>query len=189
MRPGLVFRASQDDVRTARAQLPQQPFNIPNTGLGVQIHIIAIGKRMPEWVTTGYTEYAKRMPHECRLSLHEIAAGKRTPGADLERLTRDEGVRQLAAVPAGSRIVALDQTGRAYETQALAQRLQKQLAAGNDLALLIGGPEGLAPQVLQRSEERWSLSALTLAHPLVRVVLAEQLYRAWSILQGLPYHR
>lgn len=144
---------------------------------------------MPEWVTAGYAEYAKRLPHECRLTLHEIPAGKRTPGADLARLTRDEGARQLAAVPSGSRIVALDRTGRAYDTEGLAQRLQKQLAAGNDLALLIGGPEGLAPEVLKSSEERWSLSALTLAHPLVRVVLAEQLYRAWSILQGLPYHR
>lgn len=155
----------------------------------MQIHIIAIGKRMPDWVSTGYAEYAKRMPHECRLNLHEIPAGKRTPGADLARLIRDEGARQLAAIPSGSRIIALERDGRSYDTEALAQRLQKQLAAGQDLTLLIGGPEGLAPAVLQRADERWSLSALTLAHPLVRIVVAEQLYRAWSILQGLPYHR
>jgi 23S rRNA (pseudouridine1915-N3)-methyltransferase len=155
----------------------------------MQIHIIAVGSRMPEWVQAGYAEYARRLPRECRLTLHEIPAGKRTKGADLARLTRAEGARQLAAVPPGSRIVALDRTGRVHDTPALAARLEKQLAAGGDLAVLIGGPEGLAPEVVQRADERWSLSALTLAHPLVRVVLAEQLYRAWSILRGLPYHR
>ena len=155
----------------------------------MQIHIIAVGARMPDWVQAGYAEYAKRLPHECRLRLHEIPAGKRTKGADLVRLTRDEGARQLAAVPPGSRIVALDRNGRELDTQALAGRIEKQLGAGQDLALLVGGPEGLAPECLAAAHERWSLSQLTLAHPLVRVVLAEQLYRAWSILRGLPYHR
>ena len=155
----------------------------------MQIHIIAVGTRMPDWVQAGYTEYAKRLPHECRLTLHEIPAGKRAKGADLVRLTRDEGTRQLAAVPPGSRIVALDRNGRDLDTQALAGRIEKQLGAGQDLALLVGGPEGLAPECLAAAHERWSLSKLTLAHPVVRVVLAEQLYRAWSILRGLPYHR
>lgn len=155
----------------------------------MQIHIIAVGARMPDWVQAGYAEYAKRLPHECRLRLHEIPAGKRTKGADLVRLTRDEGARQLAAVPPGSRIVALDRNGRDLDTQALAGRIEKQLGAGQDLALLVGGPEGLAPECLAAAHERWSLSKLTLAHPVVRVVLAEQLYRAWSILRGLPYHR
>jgi len=144
---------------------------------------------MPDWVQAGYAEYAKRLPHECRLRLHEIPAGKRAKGADLVRLTRDEGARQLAAVPPGSRIVALDRNGRELDTQALAGRIETQLAAGHDLALLVGGPEGLAPECLAAAHERWSLSKLTLAHPVVRVVLAEQLYRAWSILRGLPYHR
>ena len=155
----------------------------------MQIHIIAVGARMPDWVQAGYAEYAKRLPHECRLRLHEIPAGKRTKGADLVRLTRDEGARQLAAVPPGSRIVALDRNGRDLDTQALAGRIEKQLGAGQDLALLVGGPEGLAPECLAAAHERWSLSKLTLAHPVARVVLAEQLYRAWSILRGLPYHR
>ena len=155
----------------------------------MQIHIIAVGARMPDWVQAGYAEYAKRLPHECRLRLHEIPAGKRTKGTDLVRLTRDEGARQLAAVPPGSRIVALDRNGRDLDTQALAGRIEKQLGAGQDLALLVGGPEGLAPECLAAAHERWSLSKLTLAHPVVRVVLAEQLYRAWSILRGLPYHR
>ncbi len=155
----------------------------------MQIHIIAIGERMPAWVEAGYSEYAKRLPHECRLVLREIPAGKRSKGADLARLTRDEGARQLASIPAGARVVALDLAGRTLDTPALAVRLERQLSAGQDLALLIGGPEGLAGDCLQRAEERWSLSALTLAHPLVRVVLAEQLYRAWIIINKLPYHR
>lgn len=155
----------------------------------MQIHIIAVGERMPEWVEAAYAEYAKRLPHECRLTLHEISAGKRTKGADLTRLTRDEGARQLAAIPAGSRVVALDRNGQALDTPALAGRIEKQLGAGCDLALLVGGPEGLAPECLAVAHERWSLSKLTLAHPVVRVVLAEQLYRAWSILKNLPYHR
>jgi 23S rRNA (pseudouridine1915-N3)-methyltransferase len=155
----------------------------------MQIHIITVGERMPEWVQAAYAEYAKRLPHECRLTLHEIPAGKRSKGVDLARLTRDEGARLLAAVPAGSRLVALDRNGRELDTAALASRIEKQLGAGHDLALLIGGPEGLAPECLAAAHERWSLSKLTLAHPVVRVVLAEQLYRAWSILKNLPYHR
>jgi len=155
----------------------------------MQIHIIAVGERMPGWVEAAYTEYAKRLPHECRLTLHAIPAGKRSKGADLTRLTRDEGARQLAAIPAGSQIVALDRNGRELDTQALAARIEKQLGAGRDLALLVGGPEGLAPECLAAAHERWSLSRLTLAHPVVRVVLAEQLYRAWSLLKNLPYHR
>jgi 23S rRNA (pseudouridine1915-N3)-methyltransferase len=155
----------------------------------MQIHIIAVGERMPEWVQAAYAEYAKRLPHECRLALHEIPAGKRSKGADLVRLTRDEGTRLLAAVPAGSRVVALDRTGRELNTVALAGRIENQLGAGSDLALLVGGPEGLAPECLAAAHECWSLSKLTLAHPVVRVVLAEQLYRAWSILKNLPYHR
>ena len=96
----------------------------------MQIHLIAVGTRMPDWVSEAYQEYAKRLPHECRLTLHEISAGKRTKGADLTRLTRDEGARQLAAIPAGSRVVALDRNGRELDTQALAGRIEKQLGAG-----------------------------------------------------------
>jgi 23S rRNA (pseudouridine1915-N3)-methyltransferase len=155
----------------------------------MQIHIIAVGDRMPAWVEAAYGEYAKRLPRECRLVLHAIPAGRRTQGADLARLARDEGERQLAAIPAGSRVVALEVTGRELDTPGLAKRLERQMAEGRDLALLVGGPEGLAPACLARADERWSLSRLTLAHPVVRVVVAEQLYRAWSIISHKPYHR
>jgi len=129
----------------------------------MHIHIIAVGDRMPAWVEEAYGEYARRMPRECRLKLHEI--------------------------PAGCRIVALDVAGRVLDSNGLASRLRRQMETGRDLALLIGGPEGLSPECLAAAGERWSLSALTLAHPVVRVVVAEQLYRAWSIVKGLPYHR
>jgi 23S rRNA (pseudouridine1915-N3)-methyltransferase len=155
----------------------------------MQIHIIAIGDRMPVWVEAGYEVYARRLPRECRLVLHEIPAGRRTKGADLGRLIGQEGARQLATIPAGARVVALDVLGRQMDTEALATDLRKRLAGGLDLALLIGGPEGLAPACRARADDRWALSRLTMAHPVVRVVLAEQLYRAWSIIQNLPYHR
>ncbi len=155
----------------------------------MQIHLIAVGDRMPAWVEAGYEEYARRLPRECRLTLCEIPAGKRTKGADLKRLIEQEGARQLAVIPAGCRVVALDRTGRQMDTEQLAAELKKRLAGGQDLVLLVGGPEGLAPACLQRADDKWSLSLLTLAHPVVRVVLAEQLYRAWSILNNLPYHR
>jgi 23S rRNA (pseudouridine1915-N3)-methyltransferase len=155
----------------------------------MQIHIIAVGDRMPAWVEAGYQEYAKRMPRECRLVLHEIPAGRRAKGADLRRLTEQEGKRQLAVVPAGARVVVLDRNGKHLDTETLAEKLKQRLASGDNLALLIGGPEGLAPECLKQADESWALSQLTLAHPVVRVVLAEQLYRAWSIISHLPYHR
>jgi 23S rRNA (pseudouridine1915-N3)-methyltransferase len=144
---------------------------------------------MPAWVEAGYTEYARRLPAECILSLTEIAAGRRTKGTDLRRLTEKEGEQMLAAVPRGARVIALDVGGRGWSTEQLAEQLRGWLAGGRDLALLVGGPEGLAPACLAAAGERWSLSPLTRPHPLVRVVLAEQIYRAWSILDGHPYHR
>ncbi len=155
----------------------------------MQIHLIAVGKGMPAWVEAGYAEYAKRLRGECRLVLHEIPAGRRVKGADIARLVNDEGARCLAAVPKGARVIALERDGRALSTQELAHKLRDWLAQGRTVALLIGGPEGLARACLDQADETWSLSALTLPHPLVRVLVAEQLYRAWSILKNLPYHR
>ena len=144
---------------------------------------------MPRWVVEGYDEYARRLPAECALRLHEIAPGRRGQHVDIRRLLRDEGGQMLKVIPKGCRVVALDVAGRSWSSEQLAERLAGWLAAGQDLALLVGGPEGLAPECLARAGERWSLSPLTFPHPLVRVVLAEQLYRAWSLLHNHPYHR
>lgn len=155
----------------------------------MRLQLIAVGERMPGWVEEGYREYARRLPRECALHLTEIGAGRRTKAADLDRLRRDEGERMLAAIPKGASVVTLEVDGAPWSTEDLAERLHRWLQGGRDIALLVGGPEGLAPECRAQSEQRWSLSRLTLPHPLVRVVVAEQLYRAWSILKGHPYHR
>lgn len=155
----------------------------------MRIHLIAVGQRMPAWVTAGYEEYAKRLPPSCSLSLVEIAPGHRGKGADVQRAIQEEGRRVLAAIPARARVVALDERGRAWTTAEVSARLADWLQGGQDVTLLIGGPDGHAPDCRVRAEQLWSLSPLTLPHPLVRIVVAEQLYRAWSLLQGHPYHR
>lgn len=155
----------------------------------MRLYLIAVGTRMPAWVENGFADYAKRLPAHLRPNLIEIAAGRRTKGADLERVVREEGERVLAATPADARVIALERTGRTLSTEQVAATLTRAQQDGNDLAFWIGGPEGLSAACLQRAHEKWSLSALTLAHPVVRVVWAEQLYRAYSIQQQLPYHR
>lgn len=155
----------------------------------MQIHLIAVGTRMPAWVTAGYDEYAKRLPRECALKLVEIPPGKRGRNVDVKRILRDEGERMLAALPKDCSVIALEVGGKPWSTPQLADQLRGWLAGGRDVALLVGGPEGLDAACRARADQTWSLSALTLPHPLVRVLLAEQLYRAWSITVGHPYHR
>jgi len=155
----------------------------------MRIVLIAVGNKMPSWVEQGYQEYARRLPADCTLQLVEIPAGKRGKGADIARVTRQEGEKMLSAVPRGAQIVTLEVTGRAWSTENLSNELDNWLHDGRDVALLVGGPEGLAKECVAQAGQRWSLSSLTLPHPLVRVVVAEQLYRAWSILQNHPYHR
>lgn len=155
----------------------------------MRIRLIAVGQKMPDWVSSGYQLYAKRMPADCQLELVEIAAGKRGKNADIARILRQEGEAMLAAVGKSDRIVTLEVTGKSWTTPQLAQRLEQWLMDGRDVSLLVGGPEGLAPECVQAAEERWSLSPLTLPHPLVRVLLAESLYRAWSVTANHPYHR
>lgn len=144
---------------------------------------------MPGWVEAGYAEYAKRLAGECSLQLVEIDPGHRGKGANLEQVRRDEGERLLKAVPKGALVIALDERGEVWDTARLSGELAGWLAGGRDAALLVGGADGLATECLQRAERSWSLSALTFPHPLVRVILAEQLYRAWSLVKGHPYHR
>lgn len=155
----------------------------------MRIHLIAVGNRMPEWVVTGYGEFAGRLPTECRLHLIEITPGRRPKGGDVARAVAEESERMLAAIPKGSLVIALEVEGRGWATEQLAQQLASWLQDGRDVALLVGGPDGLAESCRARAELSWSLSPLTLPHMLVRIVVAEQLYRAWSVLHGHPYHR
>jgi 23S rRNA (pseudouridine1915-N3)-methyltransferase len=155
----------------------------------MQIHLIAVGTRMPAWVTQGYEEYARRLPRECALRLVEIPPGSRRRTQASAQAVEEEGRRMLAAISERARMVALEVGGGAWDTPALAKRLEEWLQSGRDTALLVGGPDGLAGDCLRRAELRWSLSALTLPHALVRVLVAEQLYRAWTIITGHPYHR
>jgi len=136
---------------------------------------------MPKWVEQGYKEYALRLPNLCQLELVEIAAKKRGKNADTARILRDEAVALQAAIPRGSIVIALDRKGK--------HMLQSWIDASQNVAILIGGPEGIDPNYLKTIQRKWSLSAMTFAHPVVRVMLAEQLYRAWSINANLPYHR
>lgn len=144
---------------------------------------------MPPWIKAGYEEYSKRMPRECELLLKEIPPGNRTKNPDLAKILKEEGERMIAAIPSGSHVIALDVAGKTWTTLDLAFNLRRWLEAGKSIALLIGGPDGLAEAVKSRAGESWSLSSLTFPHPLVRVIVAEQLYRAWSIVQNHPYHR
>lgn len=144
---------------------------------------------MPAWVSSGYEDYAKRLSGDVRLDLVEVEAGQRGKNADLSRILQREGEATLAAIPKASRIVALDVQGTAHSTESLAKRLAAWQQGGQDVALLVGGPEGLAPACVNSAQEKWSLSALTLPHPLVRIVVAEALYRAWSLNHNHPYHR
>lgn len=155
----------------------------------MRIRLIAVGTKMPAWVEQGVAEYHKRLPPELKLDIKEIALGKRGKGADIQRAINSEGRQMLAAIGEQDRVIALDVQGRAWSTGTLAQEIQHWQLSGNNVSLLVGGPDGLAPECLQRADQRWSLSALTLPHPLVRVLLTEQLYRAWTINSNHPYHR
>lgn len=155
----------------------------------MRIHLVAVGTRMPGWVEEGFREYADRLPHECRLVLQEIPMARRNRGSSTAQLQREEAARIEAAIPAGVLRIALEVKGSEWSTEQLSDELSKWLLGGRDVALLIGGPDGLEPALSASCERRWSLSRLTLPHPLVRVVVAEQVYRAWSLLRGHPYHR
>ncbi|MBA6413215.1 23S rRNA (pseudouridine(1915)-N(3))-methyltransferase RlmH [Parahaliea sp. F7430] len=155
----------------------------------MRLTIVAVGGRMPAWVEEGVSEYSKRLPRELRLQWREVPLARRGKDAKAEQLCQAEGEQILKAVPQGDRVIALDVKGRSWTTPELAQQLSSWQMSGDNYSLLIGGPDGLSAECLARAERRWSLSALTLPHPLVRIVLAEQLYRAWTITVNHPYHR
>ena len=155
----------------------------------MKIRLISIGNKMPDWVTQAYDNYQKRLTGSIALELMEIPLNKRGKNADIKRLMDKESQQMLAAIPPRYRVVCLDVKGKSLSTEGLAKKLANYEQHGDNIALLVGGPEGLHSNCLARADERWSLSSMTLPHPMVRVILSEQIYRAWSINTGHPYHR
>ena len=155
----------------------------------MRISIITIGTKMPPWVNQGVEEYSKRMPRELQVEWKELPLAPRGKGSKAAQLRDREGEQILKAIPSGDKVIALDVRGKALSTEQLAGQLSDWQMSGDNYSLLIGGPDGLSGACLDRAERRWSLSELTLPHPLVRVLLAEQLYRAWTITVNHPYHR
>ena len=151
--------------------------------------LIAVGERAPDWVASGFSEYQKRLSHWLPLSLLEVAPGMRGKGRDAARAMSEEGARVLAALPKQAHVICLDGRGKQQSSEQLARRLEAWRQGGRDLAFLIGGPEGHAPEVIAAADESWSLGPLTLPHMLVRLIVAEQIYRAASLLANHPYHR
>lgn len=155
----------------------------------MRIHVIASGQKMPDWVEAAGSDFIRRMPPEIAISLNTLPLIRRGKSPDIKRIVRDESRRLLDAAPAGAQLVALDVQGRRISSENLAAMMRDWLDAGRDVAFFIGGPDGLSEELLARAERKISLSELTFPHALVRVMLLEQLYRAWSILSRHPYHR
>jgi 23S rRNA (pseudouridine1915-N3)-methyltransferase len=155
----------------------------------VKLLIVAVGHKMPGWVSEGFAEYTKRMPREARIELIEIKPEKRAGGKTTEQVHEAERSRIEAALPASCELVALDERGKDWSTLELADGVKNWMRGGRDVAFVIGGADGLHPDLKRRADRLWSLSRLTLPHGMVRVVLAEQLYRAITLIQNHPYHR
>lgn len=155
----------------------------------MRTRLISIGERMPAWVADGFAEYRKRLSRELPVDLLELPAGARGKGRSTERAIHVEGAALLATLAKDVHLVALDSGGECWSSEDLALQLGNWRMQGKDLALLIGGPDGHAPEVLARADQRWSLGRLTLPHMLVRIIVIEQLYRAAMLRAGHPYHR
>lgn len=159
----------------------------------MKINLISVGTRMPGWVQDGMLDYSKRLPAEFSFHCIEVPLGnrngKRSKNTDPQQAMKQEGEALLSRLAPRDYVVALDVLGKSLSTQAMAARVGTIRDDGRHLSLLVGGPDGLSAECLARADERWSLSALTLPHPLVRIVIAEQIYRVWSVLAGHPYHR
>ena len=155
----------------------------------MHIHLIAVGQKMPAWVDQACRDYLKRLPRELQLHTIEVPLIKRGKNPDIQRIIRDESRKVLDALPAGCSLVALDVNGKKVSTEKLAATLDNWMQQGRDIAIAIGGPDGFSTELLQQSGQILSLSDMTFPHPLVRIILIEQLYRAWSLLNNHPYHR
>lgn len=155
----------------------------------MKVRLLTVSHKQPAWVLDACADYQRRLPREWAFQLVEIKPSTRTSGVAAERVQADEALRLRAAVPPRARLVALDERGEAWTTLQLAERLGRWQQEARDLCLIVGGADGLAPDLKAAAEHRMALSAFTLPHGLVRVVLVEQLYRAASVLAGHPYHR
>ena len=155
----------------------------------MKLWIVAVGHRMPDWISTGFNEYAKRMPREAKIELVEIKPEPRTTGKSVTQMMGAEAQRILAALPQDALRIALDERGALWTTRQLADRMQQWMGEGRDAAFIIGGTNGLHEPVKSGAQQLLALSAMTLPHGMVRVLLAEQLYRAHSLLHNHPYHR
>ena len=155
----------------------------------MHIHLIAVGQKMPAWVNQACDDFLKRLPRELQLNTIEVPLLKRGKNPDIQRIVRDESRKVLDSIPAGCSLVALDVKANRISTEKLATTLNNWMLQGQDIAIVIGGPDGLSDELLQQADQAVSLSDMTFPHPLVRVIIVEQLYRAWSILNNHPYHR
>jgi 23S rRNA (pseudouridine1915-N3)-methyltransferase len=155
----------------------------------MRVRLIAVGSRMPKWVREAYEDYITRLGSGLKVTLTEIEPGPRSASRPPQKAMETEAQRLLAALRKDDYVIALDERGAEMTTRELAAWLKGRMQEGRDLAFLVGGPDGFAPEVLSRSDFKWSLSRLTFPHALVRVVLAEQLYRAHGVLANHPYHR
>lgn len=159
------------------------------TTIRMKISLICVGTKMPAWVETGVAEYQKRLPPEFNFEIRELPLAKRAKGSDIHRAIAQEGEAMLAAINPADRVIALDVKGKPQSTEGLATALDDWLMDGDNISILVGGPDGLHPGCIELAAQKWSLSAMTMPHPLVRVLFVEQLYRAWTILSNHPYHR
>jgi len=155
----------------------------------LRLSLLTASNRQPDWVDDGAADYAKRLRGRCTLEIKTVPLARRTSSTPIERAIADEGERLLGAVPAGAHVVALDERGKPWSTKDLAAKLDGWMRVGAPVFLLIGGPDGLSPECTKRAHERWCLSPLTLPHGLAKIIAAEALYRAWSLLEHHPYHR
>jgi 23S rRNA (pseudouridine1915-N3)-methyltransferase len=155
----------------------------------MKIKLLAVGTKMPSWVTHGYNEYAKRLPRELTLELVELPLGVRGKNADVQRAIQKESDALLSYIDKSDHVIALEVKGHNWTTEKLAQNMERWQMDGLTVVLLVGGPDGLSDACRARANQQWSLSALTLPHPIVRILLSEQIYRAWTVTQNHPYHR